>query len=49
MDQTVHKCAALSVVAPITLATELMDHVYLGALMVIMENCVVLVKIKKAK
>ena len=49
MDQTVPKCAVPFAVAPITLATELMDHVYLGALMVITENCVILVMIIKAK
>ena len=49
MDKTVRKCAVPSVVAPITLATELMDHVNLGALMVIRENCVILVMIIKAK
>ena len=49
MDQTVRKSAVPSVLAPITLATKLMDHVHLDALMVIKENCVILVRIVNAK
>ena len=48
MDKTVYKSVAPSVVAPITLAIELMVNVCLGALMVIRENYEILVKIKKA-
>ena len=40
MDETVLKCLAPSAMAPITLATEIM---------VMRENCVILVRIKKAK
>ena len=49
MDKTVRKSAVPSVLAPITLATKLMDHVHLDALMVIKENCVILVRIVNAK
>ena len=49
MDKTVRKSAVPSVLAPITLATKLMDHVHLDALMVIKENCVILVRIVSAK
>ena len=41
MDQTV--------VAPIPHATELVNPVFLGALMVTRENCVILVRIIKGK